>query len=84
MADISKVREQDAVFLRDGDVLIGSVRAVAPDRLGIYIEDHGDFVLFPSQVLAAHDGKVVLDTTALSPSVQEALQRVHDNEYTDL
>ncbi|MCC4633429.1 hypothetical protein [Xanthomonas dyei] len=70
------------VFLRDGEVGIGSVRDLRNDsaELVINIENGGDFVLPASVVRDVHSGKVLLDVDRLPEEVRTALRHVHDNE----
>jgi hypothetical protein len=68
------------VYLQEGGEEIGAVRAVAPDHIVIYVEGAGDFVVLGPAVRSAHDGKVVLDPTKVSPGVIEAARHAHERE----
>lgn len=75
------VQVGDQLFLEEGGDEIGAVREVAPDHLVVYIEAAGDFVVPGGWVLAAHNGKVVLDSTKIeNPVLLAAAAHAHDNE----
>lgn len=74
------VQVGDQLFLHEGGDEIGAVREVAPDHLVVYVEASGDFVVPGGWVLAAHDGKVVLDPSKIDPALLEAAAHAHDDE----
>jgi hypothetical protein len=74
------IRPDLPVFLHDGEVAIGAVRAVHKTDIDIYIENAGDFVVPLSAVQDVHFNKVVLDGRKLDKSVQHAIGRVHSAE----
>ena len=84
MADLSDVRENDAVFAREGGVQVGAVRSVAVDGLDVYIENHGEVALQPGHIASVHDGKVMLNMSALPADMGRAITTAHDDEYPDL
>ena len=84
MADLSEVREGDAVFSREGGVQVGAVRSAGPNGLYAYIENHGDVALEPGHVRSVHDGKVVLDMSALPAAASQAILNAHSSEDPDL
>lgn len=75
------VQVGDQLFLEEGGEEVGAVREVAPDHLVVYIEAAGDFVVPGAWVLAAHNGKVVLDPSKIgNPTLLQAMQHAHDDE----
>ena len=76
----SDVRRDWAVFAREGDVAIGAVRAVGPDRLTVYVEGFGDVSVAADQVAAVHDAKVVLYLERMPADVRAAIAHAHDRE----
>ena len=70
----------DQLFLEEGGEEIGAVRKVAPDHLVVYVEAAGDFVVPGTWVRAAHDGKVVLDSTKVDEKFLVAAAGAHDAE----
>ena len=70
----------DQIFLEEGGEEIGAVRKVEPDRLLIYIEAAGEFVVRGEDVRAVHDGKVVLVPEHLEPRLLEAARLAHAQE----
>jgi hypothetical protein len=83
------IRADQPVFLHDGEVAIGAVRDVNPDRIDIYIENAGDFSIPRSAVHEVHFDKVILDSRKLDKNVRNAITRAHaaeddeDHEETD-
>ncbi len=74
------IRPDLPVFLHDGEVAIGAVRAVHKTDLDIYIENAGDFVVPLSAVQDVHFNKVILDGRKLDQKVRDAIGRVHSAE----
>ena len=68
------------VFLEEGGEEIGAVRVVELDHLVVYVEGSGDFIVKGPSVVSAHDGKLLLDRTKLSPQMLEAVKRAHEDE----
>jgi hypothetical protein len=68
------------VFLSEGGEEIGAVREVTPDHLIIYVEGARDFHVPGPAVLAAHDGKVILDPSKIDPAILESARHAHDRE----
>ncbi|PWJ13287.1 hypothetical protein [Jannaschia seohaensis] len=77
---LSNIRVEDEVFTAEGDVGLGAVREILPDHLWVSIEGYGDIRIDPEQIVAAHDGKVVLDVTKLPEHLQTLIAHVHDGE----
>ncbi|MDP3740567.1 MAG: hypothetical protein Q8R02_24485 [Hyphomonadaceae bacterium] len=71
------IRVDLPVFLHDGDVTIGAVRDVGPDKIDIYIENAGDFSIPRSAVHEVHFNKVILDGRKLDQKVRDAIARAH-------
>jgi hypothetical protein len=74
---MEKIRPDHPVFLADGEVAIGAVRAVHRDNLDIYIENAGDFVVPVSAVFDVHFSKVILDGGKLDKKIHAAIDRAH-------
>lgn len=74
------IRVEHPVFLHDGDVAIGAVRAVHKNELTIYIENGGDFTVPVSAVQDVHYAKVVLDGAKLDKNIHAAIGRAHAAE----
>lgn len=74
------IRIEHPVFLHDGEVAIGAVRAVRKNELIIYIENGGDFTIPTSAVQDVHYDKVVLDGDKLDKKVHIAIGRAHAAE----
>lgn len=68
------------VYFAEGGEEIGAVRAVNPDHLVIYIEGATDFIVEGPAVHAAHDGKVILDSTKVSKELLAAAGHAHERE----
>jgi hypothetical protein len=68
------------VFLQEGGEEIGAVRIVAPDHVVVYVEGGDEFVVKGPAVRAAHDGKLILDATKLSPEMLAAIGHAHERE----
>lgn len=74
------IREGFDVFIHDGEMAFGAVRAVTDDSLRVYVENAGDFTIRRDTVRAVHDGKVVLDAERLEPALQDAIRRARQAE----
>ena len=74
---MKKIREDMPVFLHDGEVAVGAVRAAHKDNLDIYIENAGDFVVPRSAVHDVHFDKVILDGRKLNKKIHAAIDRAH-------
>ena len=68
------------VFVHDGDVKVGAVRAVNQGELIVYVENAGDFVVPRAAVMEVVEGKVVLNCTRLDPALRRAIGHAHDAE----
>ena len=68
------------VFLQEGGEEIGAVREVAHDHVVVYVEGGGEFIVKGAAVRAAHDGKLVLDPTKLTPEMLAATRHAHERE----
>jgi hypothetical protein len=80
---LSAIKVGFQVFLEEGSEECGGVRAVAPegrDEIVVYIENAGDFTIPLSAIRSAHDGKVILNPTALDQSALNAIGHAHDRE----
>lgn len=80
---LSEIAAENEIFLRDGGTGVGAVRLVRPDSLLAWFEGHGEAELRAEHIASAHDGKVVLDPSALPPDLLEALRHAHDGEIRD-
>ncbi|MGH6890382.1 MAG: hypothetical protein ACREHF_14510 [Rhizomicrobium sp.] len=84
---MERIVEDFEVFVHDGDIAVGAVRAVSPDgkpQIVVYVENAGDFYVPLSAVCDVHDGKVVLDREKLEPKLREAIGRAHSAEDTNI
>ncbi|TFL19895.1 hypothetical protein [Jannaschia formosa] len=78
---LSTIRAEDEVFAAEGQVGIGAIREVHPDRLLAHVEGYGEVTLRPEHIRAAHDRKVVLRLEALPEDLLQHLAHAHDAEY---
>ena len=74
------IRVEHPVFLHDGEIAFGAVRAVHKGDLIIYIENAGDFTVPMSAVQDVHDAKVILDGAKLDRKIHDAIGRAHASE----
>ena len=74
------IRVEHPVFLHDGEVAFGAVRAVHKNELTVYIENGGDFSVPLSAVQDVHFEKVVLDGAKLDKKIHDAIARAHAAE----
>ena len=77
----------DQVYLEEDGEECGAVRKVAPggrDEITVYVENAGDFSVSFDAVLAAHDGKVVLDPGRIDRRLFDAIKRAHNREEPGL
>jgi hypothetical protein len=74
------IRIDQPVFLHDGDVAFGAVRAVHKHELTVYIENAGDFTVPVGAVQDVHFDKVVLDGRKLDQTIHTAIGRAHVSE----
>ncbi|WP_162798602.1 hypothetical protein [Sulfitobacter sp. SK012] len=81
---LSDIENDAQVFAEEGQVAIGAVRRVMPGSIEIYIENYGQTTLTQDQILAIHDGKVVLAIDKLSNELRTAIVHAHDRELSDL
>jgi hypothetical protein len=79
MANVDAIQIGDQVFGNEGGEEFGAVRQVRPD-LVVYVENGGDFTVPASAVKAVHDGKVVLDLSALEGELRDAIKHAHERE----
>jgi hypothetical protein len=77
------VRVDQPVFLHDGEVAFGAVRAVHAHDLMIYIENAGDFKVPVSAIHDVHFDKVILDGRKLDKAIHAAIGRAHASEDDD-
>jgi hypothetical protein len=71
-------------FLADGGEEFGAIREVSGDRLIVYVENAGDFIVPVDAVEAVHSQKVLFDPDKLEPRLREAIGRAHDSEAPGL
>ena len=67
-------------LVADGDQKFGSVRAVTPQELTVYVENSGDFKVAMDAVIKVGFGKVTLDRERLDETLQAAIGHAHDAE----
>ncbi len=68
------------VFARDGATGVGAVREVLADHIVVYFEGFGEQRIIEGQIASVHDGKVLLNVSALPEDVQAAIAKAHDAE----
>jgi hypothetical protein len=71
-------------FVSDGGEEFGAVREVQSDRLIVYVENAGDFVVPLDAVEAVHSQKVVFACGKLDRRLREAIGHAHDAEQKGL
>jgi hypothetical protein len=76
----SAIAVGDQVFAEENGEAFGVVRRVRAHELVIDIEGGGDVVIPAIAVRAAHDEKVILDTSQLPPATRQAIERAHSLE----
>lgn len=67
-------------FLADGGEEFGSVRAVYPDHILLYVENAGEFPVPLSAVRSVHYQKVIFALDRLAPRLRQAIGHAHDAE----
>jgi hypothetical protein len=67
-------------FISDGGEEFGAIREVHPDRLVVYVENAGDFIVPIDAVHAVHSQKVVFACSRLDPQLRAAIGHAHDAE----
>lgn len=77
------IRVDQPVFLHDGEVAFGAVRAVGDGDLKIYVENAGDFSVALSAVKDVHNDKVILDGSKLDKKLRAAIGQAHASEDDD-
>lgn len=77
------IRVDQPVFLHDGDVAFGAIRAVMGNELKIYVENAGDFTVPMSAVHDVHHDKVILDGRKLDKKLRTAIGQAHASEDDD-
>jgi hypothetical protein len=70
----------DQVYVKEGGVMFGAVRAVHRHGLQIYIENSGDFEVPAEAVKSVHDGKVLLVLEKLGAPLRTAIAHAHRSE----
>ena len=67
-------------IVSDREQKFGSVRAIAPGELTVYVENAGDFKVPMDAVIKVGFGKVTLDYQRLDETLREAIGHAHDAE----
>jgi hypothetical protein len=70
----------DQVFVGTSVEEVGAVQHVTRDHVMIYIENAGPFRIDGPEVIATHDGKLVLDPNKLAPALTHAIANAHAGE----
>lgn len=70
----------DQLFEREDGSAFGAVVEVHPHSLLVDIEGYGQVVLAAAAVKSVHDGKLIIDTSALPPELQDKIAHAHDSE----
>jgi len=71
-------------FVSDGGDEFGAIREVMSDRLIVYVENAGEFVVPLDAVEAVHSQKVVFACGRLDARLREAIGHAHDAEVPGL
>ena len=85
--ELSAIELGSQVYLQEGGDPFGGIRDVRCSgrrEIIIYVENAGEFVVPADTIQSAHDGKVVLDSSKLDPSLQSAIAHAHDREEPGL
>jgi hypothetical protein len=64
----------------DSEQKFGSVRAIAPGELTVYVQNSGDFKVPMDAVIKVGFGKVTLDYHRLDETLRAAIGHAHDAE----
>jgi hypothetical protein len=83
MVKLAVIQVGDQVFASEGGEEFGAVRLVSPEgraEIVVYVENSRDYVVPVEAITAAHDGKVLLRTSALPKEMQTAIKRAHARE----
>ena len=64
----------------DREQKFGSVRAITPGELTVYVENSGDFKVPMAAVVKVGFGKVTLDYQSLDETLRAAIGHAHDAE----
>ena len=67
-------------FISDGGEEFGAIREVSGDRLVVYVENAGEFIVPVDAVEAVHSQKVVFDCAKLDRQLRAAIGHAHDAE----
>ncbi|MEO9150727.1 MAG: hypothetical protein ABI212_15395 [Burkholderiaceae bacterium] len=68
------------VFAKDGATGVGAVREIFADHIVVYFEGFGEQRIVGDQIASVHDGKVLLNVSALPNDVQAAIAKAHEAE----
>jgi hypothetical protein len=85
--ELSAIEVGSQLYLKEGGDPFGGIRDVRRSGRGeivIYVENAGEFVVPADTIQSAHDGKVVLDSSKLDPSLESAIAHAHDREEPGL
>jgi preprotein translocase subunit YajC len=71
-----------SIVTADGDEAIGTVKSIDRQRkqFNVYLENSGEWTLPGAAIASVHAGKVVLDLSALSGALLEAVKKAHEAE----
>ncbi len=75
-----RIKIGDQAFLTDGGEEFGSIRAVGPSKVLLYVENAGEFEVGIEAVTAVHFGKVIFSLDKLSHPLRQAIGHAHDAE----
>jgi ribosomal protein L24 len=75
-----EVRVGDQVYVREGATSFGAVQGVMAHELSVFVEGTGAVTIPAVAVTTVHDGKVVVDPSALSPELRKAIALAHTKE----
>ena len=77
---MDEVQPEFMVFIGRGQEGVGAVREVLPDKLVIYVENAGEFLVPRSATQDVHDKKVILAPASVDRRLLDAVRHMHDSE----
>jgi hypothetical protein len=81
---MEKIEVGYQTFVSDGGEEFGAIREVQGDRLVVYVENAGEFIVPVEAVVAVHSQKVIFASDRLDHRLREAIGHAHDAEQPGL
>jgi len=75
-----RITEGAMAFLVGNADGIGAIRKVGKDKITVYVENAGDFILPLSAVAGVREQKVMLDPAKVGDDLLQAIKHAHDRE----